>query len=100
MRTTVDIPDDLLNKVMYWSKAKTKKEALAIALKEYVRREAVEALLASAGTMPDFPDIIAMREEMLQLELETGETLDNRGAVALARLEEAEKAEQTLKQSA
>ncbi|MBI4311012.1 MAG: type II toxin-antitoxin system VapB family antitoxin [Chloroflexi bacterium] len=68
MRTTVDIPDDLLKKVMYWSKAKTKKEAIHTALSEYVRREAMEALLALPGTMPDLEDI---HEEMTRLEFET-----------------------------
>ncbi|MBI4197697.1 MAG: type II toxin-antitoxin system VapB family antitoxin [Chloroflexi bacterium] len=67
MRTTVDIPDDLLRKVMYWSKARTKKESLTIALKEYVRREAGEALIAMAGTMPDFPNV---HEELERIEME------------------------------
>ncbi len=67
MRTTVDIPDDLLKKVMHWSKAKTRSEAIRTALAEYVRREAVEALIAMAGTRPDFPDV---HEELERIEME------------------------------
>jgi Arc/MetJ family transcription regulator len=50
MRTTIDIPQDLLAHVIQFSHAKTKREAVVTALREYVDRQAREAFIAMRGT--------------------------------------------------
>ena len=46
MRTTVDIPDDLLKQAIQASGAKTKREAIRWALEEALRSTAIEDLLS------------------------------------------------------
>ena len=70
MRTTVDLPADLIEDVARLTGSKKKKDALRIALEEYVRNKRVEALLASAGTMP----IDYVRPEMERAELAASES--------------------------
>ena len=55
MKTTVDIPDKALRDAMRFTGAKTKREAVVQALEEFNRRREVEALIALAGSFPDFP---------------------------------------------
>jgi hypothetical protein len=55
MKTTIDIPDQLLEDAMRYSGAKTKKEAVLKAVEEYNHRNKVEAFLQLRGSMPDFP---------------------------------------------
>jgi hypothetical protein len=55
MKTTIDIPDQLLEDAMRYSGAKTKKEAVLKAVEEYNHRNKVEAFLKLRGSMPDFP---------------------------------------------
>ena len=66
MRTTIDIDDTLMEDVVRLSGAKKKKEALRIALEEYVRRVRIDALLALPGTI----EIDYVRPEMEEAELE------------------------------
>ncbi|MBI4199158.1 MAG: type II toxin-antitoxin system VapB family antitoxin [Chloroflexi bacterium] len=66
MRATFDIPDDLIQDVVEITGARTKKDALRIALEEYVRSKRIEALLALPGTI----DIEDVSGEMERLELE------------------------------
>ena len=66
MRTTVDIDDTLMEDVVRLTGAKKKKEALRIALEEYVRRVRIDVLLALPGTI----DIEDVSEELEMLELE------------------------------
>jgi hypothetical protein len=50
MRTTVDIPNDLMDRAMELSHARTKREVLTVALDEYVKRLLRERLLEMLGT--------------------------------------------------
>ncbi len=64
MRTTIDIPDDLLARVMSASKAKTKRAAVQWALKEALRQTAIDDLLSRKVKM-EFavtPDELEARE--------------------------------------
>jgi hypothetical protein len=56
VKTTIDIPDQALADAMRFTGAKTKREAVVLAIEEFNRRQRVEAILAMAGTFPDFPD--------------------------------------------
>lgn len=48
MKTTIDIPDQVLADAMRFTGAKTKREAVVKAIEDYNRRGKVEALLALA----------------------------------------------------
>ncbi len=65
MRTTVDLPSELIDDVVRLTGSTKKKDALRIALEEYVRDRRVEALLAAPGTI----DIEDVSKEMEELEL-------------------------------
>jgi|WetSurMetagenome_2_1015567.scaffolds.fasta_scaffold229218_2 hypothetical protein len=71
MRATLNIPDDLVREAQEATGAKTKTEAIVIALKEVVRRRKIEELLALRGKI----DIVDVTEELERLEVE--ETKDN-----------------------
>jgi len=63
MRTTIDIPDDLLEQVIAVSGAKTKRAAIRWALIEALRRKATDDLMSK--TVIDFavtPDELEARE--------------------------------------
>lgn len=49
MRTTLQIPDDLLSQAIRMAQAKTKTEVIIRALEEFVRQRKIEKLIASAG---------------------------------------------------
>ena len=64
MRTTIDIPDDLVAQAMSLSGAKTKRDAIHWALEEALRHRAIEDLL-SRKVKIDFavtPDQLEARE--------------------------------------
>lgn len=67
MRTTIDINDDLLSEVMEKSKAKTKKNAIVIALKDYLLLKKREELKGLVGSYDKFglsqKDLKKMRDE-------------------------------------
>ena len=63
MRTTVDLPEDLLRSVQELTGAKTRKDALIIALEDYRRRRRLERLLEAAGTLEFELDARAIREQ-------------------------------------
>lgn len=50
MKTTIDIPDDVLANAMRFTGAKTKREAVVKALEEFNRQQRVKDLVASFGT--------------------------------------------------
>ncbi len=50
MKTTIDIPDQLLSDALRFTKAKTKKDAILTALEDFIRRKRVAALTSSFGT--------------------------------------------------
>jgi len=66
MKTTVDIPNEMLVEAMKHSKAATKREAVVAALDEYNRRHRVAALRRHLGTFKDFmtPDELMKMREM------------------------------------
>lgn len=49
MRTTLDIPMELLNQALRLAGAKTKTEAIITALKEYIRQKKIEQITQAAG---------------------------------------------------
>ena len=65
MRTTVELEDNTINEVMRLTGARTKKDALRIALEDYVSRKSIEAIMDAAGTM----DIDYVRPEIEEAEL-------------------------------
>lgn len=50
MKTTIDIPDQELADVMRFTHARTKREAVVIALQEFNRRRRMAELMKYAGT--------------------------------------------------
>lgn len=52
MKTTVDIPEELLSMAMKFSQAKSKKDAVITALEEYTRHKKVEQLSAAIKEEP------------------------------------------------
>ena len=51
MRTTINIPSDLLLEVEKLSEARNRREALIIALEDYVRRKRLRRVIDAAGTL-------------------------------------------------
>ncbi len=69
MRTNVVIDDDLMQKAMQLSGARTKKEVIHQALKLLVESKAREGLLNLAGKVSWEGDLEAMRENALRHDL-------------------------------
>ena len=65
MRTTVDLSKGIMEEVMRLSGARTKRDALRIALEDYIRRKSIDALLAASGTIA----VDYVRPEMEEAEL-------------------------------
>lgn len=66
MKTTIDIPDDELAEIMRLTNAKTKKEAVVLAIREFNRRRKLEKVLARLGTFEDVmtqDDLSQMRRD-------------------------------------
>ena len=56
MKTTVDIPEEVLTESMRWTGAKTKREAVVSAMQEYNRKRRMAALVRYSGSFADtFP---------------------------------------------
>jgi Arc/MetJ family transcription regulator len=55
MKTTLDIPDDLIKEAMTVSKSKTETEAVIAGLRELIRQRKIEGVLLSAGKL-EFSD--------------------------------------------
>ncbi len=51
MKTTLNIPEDLIKKAMSLARHKTKTETVVVALQEYVRKKKIEKILASEGKL-------------------------------------------------
>ena len=65
MKTTIDIPDEELRQVMKYTKAKTKREAVVYAIKDFNRRQRLAQLAEVLGTFEDSmtqDDLKEMRE--------------------------------------
>ena len=59
MKTTIDIPDDELREIMRLTKAKTKKEAVVTAIREFNRRRKVAVVVGKLGS---FKDVMSQEE--------------------------------------
>ncbi len=55
MKTTLNIPDELIKKAMALSKHRTKTETVIVALHEYIRLKKIERILARQGEL-EFDD--------------------------------------------
>jgi hypothetical protein len=55
MKTTLNIPDDLIKKAMSLARHKTKTEAVVVALQEYIRKKKIEKIVANEGKL-EFDD--------------------------------------------
>jgi Arc/MetJ family transcription regulator len=51
MRTTVDLPEALLDEVQRMAGTSTRREALSIALQDYVRRRSLRRVALAAGSL-------------------------------------------------
>lgn len=56
MKTTIDIPEELLKDLMKRTSASTKREAVIIAIVEYNQRRRMGELTSMLGTFRDFMD--------------------------------------------
>lgn len=54
MKTTVDIPDDELADAMRFTRARTKREAIVFAIRDFNQRRRMAALLKHAGKADGF----------------------------------------------
>lgn len=53
MKTSIDIPDDVLRDAMHFSKARTKRDAIVTAVEEFNARRRMAELVRHAGTCAD-----------------------------------------------
>jgi hypothetical protein len=51
MKTTLNIPEDLIKKAMALAKHKTKTETVIFALQEYVRKKKIEKIMGYQGKL-------------------------------------------------
>jgi Arc/MetJ family transcription regulator len=72
MRTTLDIPEELLRDVAAILKTKKRNEAVRLALSDFVRRNRRKALLAMKGSL----DIEDLSDDLEHAELEETHVAD------------------------
>ena len=68
MKTTIDIPDELLADAMKFTGAKTKRDAVVKAIESFNRLQKIESLIATAGTFADLPSNDELEAEDLEYE--------------------------------
>jgi Arc/MetJ family transcription regulator len=68
MKTTIDIPDELLADAMKFTGAKTKREAVVKAIESFNRLQKIECLIATAGTFSDLPSNDELEADDLEYE--------------------------------
>jgi DNA gyrase/topoisomerase IV subunit A len=56
MKTSVDIPENMLNELLKNTNAESKRQAIMIAIDEYNRRKRMREIVESLGTFKDFMD--------------------------------------------
>jgi hypothetical protein len=61
VKTTIDIPDAVLEEAMVFTKARTKREAIVTAVEEFNRRRRMAALVKHAGTCDGFMSAVQVR---------------------------------------
>ena len=62
MRTTVDLPEQLLTELQQTTEASSRREALIIALEDYLRRQRLRRVVAAAGELELDLDVRALRD--------------------------------------
>ncbi len=62
MRTTIDIPEHLLEEVQRATEATTRREALIIVLEDYLRRHRRRRVVEAAGTLDIDLDVSEFRK--------------------------------------
>ena len=62
MRTTLDLPADLLKKAQSVLHTKTKTETIIVGLRQVLRKEKIQGLLALRGKMDIFVDLKKSRQ--------------------------------------
>lgn len=62
MRTTIDLPEDLVNEAMEITKCRTKTELIKMALKDIIAREKIKNLKFYYGKVPLDIDLDLVRE--------------------------------------
>ncbi len=70
MRTTMSLDEGLIKELMAVTKAKTKTEAIHLAISEFVRRKKIEGLLALEGKIHLDLDWRALEEQELKAQEE------------------------------
>jgi len=75
IRTTLNIPDKLIQELHRFSNEKSKTKAVSIAIKDYIRRKKVEHLLPLSGKINI--DYDREKEEEKEIELEKRERKKN-----------------------
>jgi len=73
MRTTLDLDDDLMDRLLAQFPDTSKTKAVELAIEGYLAREAGRALLELGGA---FPDMVDVSEENKRLEVERFERLE------------------------
>jgi Arc/MetJ family transcription regulator len=63
MRTTLDLPDDLVEEAMRLMGFKSKTDAVVLSLREFIRRHRVEALKAAFGKIKLDVDVAKSRRK-------------------------------------
>jgi Arc/MetJ family transcription regulator len=63
MRTTLDLPDDLLSEAMRLSKVKTKTGAVVLSLQELINRRKIERLRKLKGKLDLDIDLESLRRD-------------------------------------
>jgi len=66
MKTTIEIPDEELELVMKYTNAKTKREAVVHAIRDFNKRKQLAQLASVLGTFEDFmtqAELKEMRED-------------------------------------
>ena len=56
MRTTINVSDELMDSLMKYTGARTKTQAIETAVREFLKRKAVEDLIAMSGKIDIYPD--------------------------------------------
>jgi len=56
MRTTINIQDDLMSRLLAGTKSKTKTKAVEIAIKDYIEKKSIEDLLSLSGKIDIDPN--------------------------------------------
>ena len=66
MRTTLSLDDGLVQELMKITEAKTKTEAIHLAISDFIRRKKIEGLLALEGKVPIDVDWRELEERELK----------------------------------